>query len=234
MARSIADAELLGTLPGRLTCPHCGVVNFGDADSCRRCRRDLSSQSRLDAAPRPAPSISLRRRVTFTVAAILLSVTGWSRSLLLTSDPIDGGEQQIAMRAIGILEHAGFSKEVAMLRHFANFRATDNWWNVHVGHSQAYAATNFPLGVVTLYEPFFCVAVDDTERAAILLHEAQHLLGSGEAAALEVTWREKSRIGWTADQYATSKVFRNTREWTMAEVPSLFHCGPRADGDCTR
>jgi hypothetical protein len=42
-----------------------------------------------------------------------------------------------------------------MLRHFANYRATDNWWNIYLGHSDAYAATNSPLGVVTRYSPVF-------------------------------------------------------------------------------
>jgi hypothetical protein len=233
MARPIAEAELLATLPGRLKCPHCGVVNFGDAEDCRRCRRDMSQLSRADALPQPVASKGLRRSVSFIVAALLLSIIGWSRSLLLTSEPIDNSQQQDVMRATAILEHAGFSREVVMLRHFANFRATDNWWNAWVGHHQAYAATNFPLGVVTLYDSFFCVAADDTERAAILLHEAQHLLGAGEPAALEVTWREKSRIGWTEERYGTTKVFKNTREWTMTDVPSLFQCGTDGRHDCT-
>jgi len=54
---------------------------------------------------------------------------------------------------------------VRLLRYYANYRATDNWWNRYQGHQQAYAATNSPLGVVTLYGPFFTVAADDTERA---------------------------------------------------------------------
>ena len=117
------------------------------------------------------------------------------------------------MQAIKVLEQAGFSREVVMLRHFANYRATDNWWNRYQGHQQAYAATNFPLGVVTLYRPFFTVAVDDTERAAILLHEAQHLFGAGEEEALQRVWDEKDRIGWTADTYGDTKVWKNTKEW---------------------
>jgi len=164
-------------------------------------------------------------RLLFIAAAIALSIFGWSRSLLLTSTPIDADQQQVVLQAIDVLEHAGFSKEVVMLRHFANYRATDNWWNAYLRHSQAYAATNFPLGVVTLYPPFFRVAVDDVERAAILLHEAQHLLGAGEPAALEFTWREKARLGWTADRYGDTKVWKNTSEWTSTDVPSLFECG---------
>ena len=114
----------------------------------------------------------------------MLIVFLWSRSLLLTSEPITEDQRVIVRQAIAVLAQAGFTREVVMLRHFANYRATDNWWNRYQGHQQAYAATNFPLGVVTLYRPFFAVAVDDTERAAILLHEAQHLIGAGEEEAL--------------------------------------------------
>src|SRR5690349_7499741 len=156
------------------------------------------------------------RRIAFMLGTIALCIFGWSRSLLLTSTPIDDAQRPIVLHAVAILEDAGFGKEVVMLRNFANYRSTDNWWNTYLGHSQAYAATNFPLGVVTLYDPFFRATTDDTERAAILLHEAEHLLGAGEPAALEATWRQKSRIGWTADKYGETKVWKNTREWTTA------------------
>ena len=72
------------------------------------------------------------------------------------------------------------------------------------------------------------------ERAAILLHEAQHLWGAGEDAALERVWRTKQRLGWTAAEYSQSKVWRNTREWTAAGVPALFQCGPDRHADCVR
>jgi hypothetical protein len=149
------------------------------------------------------------------------AIFAWSRSLLLTSAPIDAAQRVVVLEAIRKLDDAGFSNEVLVLRHFANFRATDNWWNRHVGHSDAYAATNFPLGVVTLYPRFFNVTVDATERAAILLHEARHLWGDGETAALEAVWREKQRLGWTAERYADTRVFRNTREWTAFAAPWL-------------
>ena len=186
--------------------------------------------ARTDHQPSPARSVG--RRFVFVAIAIVFSMFAWSRSLLMTSTPIAPDQLPVVMRSVDILGHAGFSREVFVLRYFANYRATDNWWNIHVGHSQAYAATNFPLGVVTLYEPFFSVAVDDTERAAILLHEAQHLLGTGETSALETTWRQKSRLGWTEEQYGATKVWRNTREWTIDDVPSLFHCGADGESDC--
>jgi hypothetical protein len=174
------------------------------------------------------------RRLLWLIGVTVTLIFIWSRSLLLTSDAIDAGQRQLVRQAIALLDRAGFSREVMMLRHFANYRATDNWWNLYLGHQDAYAATNFPLGVVTLYPPFFTAAVDDTERAAILLHEAQHLWGAGEDAALESVWRTKQRLGWTAAEYSQSKVWRNTREWTAAGVPALFQCGADRDADCIR
>ena len=173
-------------------------------------------------------------RLLWIVGVTIALIFIWSRSLLLTSDPINPGQRQLVRQAITLLDQSGFSREVVMLRHFANYRATDNWWNGYVGHADAYAATNFPLGVVTLYQPFFTAAADDTERAAILLHEAQHLWGAGEDAALERVWRDKQRLGWTAAEYSQSKVWKNTREWTAAGVPGLFQCGPDRHADCVR
>jgi ribosomal protein L40E len=217
-------------------CRQCGVVNFADAESCRRCRSELvdapSAHAARDRTAATSTSRGIGRRLGFIAGAIVLSVFGWSRSLLLTSTPIDAGQRQLVMQAILVLKHSGFSREAAMLGHFANYRATDNWWNSYLGHREAYAATNFPLGVVTLYPRFFNVACDDTERAAILLHEAQHLLGAGEPAALELTWREKHRLGWSAEKYGESRVWKNTKEWTTSEVPSLFRCGADGHSDC--
>jgi hypothetical protein len=36
--------------------------------------------------------------------------------------------------------------------------------------------------------------------AAVLLHEARHLSGDGEDAALDFAWRNKQQLGWTADK----------------------------------
>ena len=88
------------------------------------------------------------------------------------------------------------------------------WWNKYTGHESAYASTNFPLEIVTLYQPFFTEPIDDTERAAILLHEAQHLLGANEEQELTRTWQDKERLGWTRDRYGETKVFQVTEEST--------------------
>jgi hypothetical protein len=103
-----------------------------------------------------------------------------------------------------------------------------------VADHDAYAATNFPFEVVTLYPGFFKLAVDDTERAVILLHEGHHLFGDGEEAALRRVWLEKQRLGWSADKYGQSKVWKNTREWTEESVPGLFPCGTDGHADCLR
>ena len=220
-----------------LKCAQCGLANFSTAETCRRCGEPFPRIDALVPTPQQAPEAPQRitgrigRRAVWMAAVIVVVVFGWSRSLLLTSDPIDARQQEIVYRSIHILERAGLSRESAMLRHFANFRATDNWWNIYLGHRDAYAATNFPLGVLTLYELFFRTAVDDNERAIILLHEAQHLLGYGEDA-VERVWRAKHRLGWSADEYGDTKVWKNTREWTQTSVPSLFVCGPNHTADC--
>jgi hypothetical protein len=214
-------------------CPQC-VVNFAASETCRRCRSALGgAEAKVpEARPEPVETRSVGRRLLWLAGVIVALIFIWSRSLLLTSDPIGGTQSQVVIQAIRVLEQAGFSREVVMLRSFANFRASDNWWNRYLGHRDAYAATNFPLGVVTLYPAFFTVPSDDTERAVILLHEAQHLLGAGEDAALERVWREKPRLGWTGDAYARTKVWANTKEWTAANVPALFTCGPNRSADC--
>jgi hypothetical protein len=153
-------------------------------------------------------------------------------SLRLTSDAPNFQQRQVISKAIAVLDAKGFSREASVLGTVTSFRTSDNWWNIQTGHKEAYAATNFPFEIVTLYAEFFDVATDDTERAAILLHEAHHLLGSGEEQALESTWRERGRLGWTADAYSGSKVWKNTRELTQNYVPKLFQCGSDQRSDC--
>ena len=161
---------------------------------------------------------------------ILLSAYG---SLLVTSDGLDAEQGAAVRRAIGVLKQNGFSREVSVLDRFVAWRSTDNWWNEYVGHQRAYAATNFPFAVVTVYPPFFTVAIDDVERAAILLHEAYHVLGDDEEQVLRHVWLAKQRIGWTNERYAHTRVWRNTREWTAGTVPGLFRCGLDGQSDCT-
>ena len=153
-------------------------------------------------------------------------------SLLLTSEALTSDERQLVSSAIAVLEQTGFSHDVSALTHLATFRRTDNWWNRYVGHQTAFAATNFPFGVVTLYPAFFRFPIDDTERATILLHEVTHLYGGREEEALQRVWESKQRLGWTEASYGGTRVWKNTREWTKNAIPVFFQCGPDNESDC--
>jgi hypothetical protein len=153
-------------------------------------------------------------------------------SLLVSSEGLTSDERQTVMNAVLILEQTGFSKEASALRHLVSYRRTDNWWNQYLGHHSAYAATNCPFAVVTLYPAFFKFPADDTERATILLHESFHVYGQREEAALQRERIEKRRLGWTSPRYGHTRVWTNTREWTLAAVPNLFRCGDDRHSDC--
>jgi len=211
-------------------CPHCGLVNFADVDACRRCTAPLFGQApATPPADRSGPSMVVRLgAITGAVVAVLF---GWWVSLLATSEPIDDEQRALVHEAIDLLDERGFSREAFVLRHATSFRSTDNWWNLYHQTYQAYAATNFPFEIVTLYPWFFELPADDVERAVVLLHEAHHLMGADESTALRKVWQEKTQLGWTADVYGRSKVWKNTREWTEYSAPELFACGEDAD-DC--
>ena len=174
-------------------CHGCGVVNFTTArlaaDVARSCRRSTWS-------PVPGPRSPVFRRARLRsggtrlrpLGAWILGVTATILiscyvSLIASSDGISAEERQAVARAIDELERAGFSRESFALRHVVSYRSTDNWWSNYVGHQTAYAATEFPFAVVTLYPTFFKYPVDDIERATILLHESYHLLGGDEQEA---------------------------------------------------
>jgi hypothetical protein len=175
---------------------------------------------------------SVAQRAFWVLGTSLALLFGWYLSMLLTSQELDYERRQSLVHAIAILQEKGFTKQAFVLSHMVNYRDTDSWWNRSIGHHDAYAATNFPFEIVTLYPEFFQDTTDDTERAAILLHESYHLLGAGEAAALEAVWRNKQRLGWTADRYGSSAVWINTRDTTMTLAPHLFRCGQDERSDC--
>ena len=163
---------------------------------------------------------------TFTIIVIAFL------SLLITSDGLTYEQERAVNEAIVVVERGGFEREATVLRNIVFYRSSDNWWNKHVGHQNAYAATNFPFAVVTLYPAFFKFPVDDTERAAILLHESHHVFGSDERTALQRVWLDKRRLGWTAQRYSRTRVWRNTKEWTNGAIPVLFQCGDDQRSDC--
>jgi hypothetical protein len=218
----------------RSKCASCGLINFAADAACRRCGAALIPEeiAEPEGADQPSPKRSIRSRIVGVCSATAVILFIAYMSLLLSSSELRYERRDAVRRATAVLEQRGFSRQAFVLNHLVMFRDTDNWWNRSVGHHSAYAATNFPFEVVTLYPEFFDTAVDDTERASILLHESYHLLGSGEAAALEGVWRDKQKLGWTADKYARTKVWNNTKELTAATVPKLFACGPDGRSEC--
>jgi len=218
-------------------------VNPATNYTCGRCGASLADAEATVTEFAPAPTetepkpVKKRRvglRIGWIVGTTLILLFTAYMSLLLTSEELPYEQRQTVKAAIAVLEQKGFTRQAFVLNHLVQYRATDNWWNGYVGHHVAYAATNFPFEVITLYPEFFDVAVDDTERAAILLHESHHLFGSGEEAALEGVWREKARLGWTVGKYGTTRVWANTRDLTATAVPKLFACGADGHSDCMR
>jgi hypothetical protein len=214
-------------------CPHCGLVNFATVDACRRCHASLAFDQPIASGDVSVPrGRSVARRALLILVSTLVIVIVFYTSLFATSDGLTADQERDVRSAIAVLSKTGFSSEALVLSRFAGYRSSDSWWNAYVGHQRAWAATNFPFAIVTLYPAFFDFAVDDTERAAILLHEAQHIFGAGEETALDDVWKRKRQLGWTVDRYGTTRVFRNTREWTEQSIPNLFRCGPDGRSDC--
>lgn len=221
-------------------CYECGVMNYASATSCRRCEAPLGfpiAVEPLSADVGEEKEKSPLKKIILKSALRILAVVGFIlfvcyATLITTSEPVLLEQKDVVMKAIDVIEQKGFSKEAFVLRHMVFYRSTDNWWNTKVGHASAYAATNFPFEVVTLYPPFFTNTTDDVERASILLHEAHHLLGRGEERAYEEIWRNKKQLGWTKEKYAHTVVWNQVITETKEYVPSLFQCGQDNKSDC--
>jgi|SRR5437870_2660864 len=216
-------------------CGSCGLVNLATDESCRRCGVPLNVPVEIiEEQPLEAPieKRSFARRLIWILSTTLFILTIWYASLLLSADDLTPDQRETITRATNVLDQRGFSSNAFVLRHLVAYRSTDNWWNRYVGHRDAYAATNFPFEIVTLYPEFFQFPADDNERAAVLLHESYHLFGHGEEAALEGVWLDKERLGWTADKYGQTRVWNATKQLTIANVPKLFQCGPDHHSDC--
>jgi len=223
----------------RQKCADCGLVNTGTDELCRRCGSPLAVERPPQPQPDEAmpevatpPKRSFLKRLTWIAATTLIILLICYVSLLATSDGLQPEQREQVQKAIAVLKQQGFNREAFILGHLTVFRATDNWWNRYIGHREAYAATNFPFEVVTLYPEFFTVPVDDKERAAVLLHESCHLMGSGEEAALGATWRNKRQLGWTIDVYKQTRLWNATEPLTRAQFPYMFKCGPDGQSDC--
>lgn len=168
------------------------------------------------------------------VFTILATLGTFYLSLIVTGDSLAPNEHVHIESAITKLEKSGFTAEAFYLRHFAVFRGTDNWLNASVAKESAYAATNFPFGVITVYPDFFTYTMDDTERAAILLHEVKHVEGEDEKGAYAFVWENKKELGWTKDRYSNSVAWKEIRNQTREYAPNLFVCEFNEMGDCTQ
>jgi hypothetical protein len=154
-------------------------------------------------------------------------------SLLASSAALDIEQKHTVRKSIAILKEKGFGREAMLLEHVTVFRGDDNWLNRSVAKESAYAATNFPFEIMTLYPDFFTYPVDDVERAAILLHESVHLKGEDEPEAYRYVWSNRKALGWTGDKYFESPVWTNVRRQTRETAPELFVCTDREYSDCT-
>lgn len=154
-------------------------------------------------------------------------------SLVFTARPLSATQYAELDAAITVLERKGFVYEAFKLRNGVVFRSDDHWLNALSPKENAYAATNYPFAIITLYADFFTYPADSTERAAILLHEAMHLDGFSEKEAYDVVWRNRKYLGWTEKAYPESEVLMNIRTQTREYAPHLFVCEFRPYSDCT-
>ena len=217
-------------------CPNCNLINFLETETCRRCEFDLKnlevSQITVENKKSPRfPKIIWRAVVCLSV--VIFCVLAFYLSLIFSSSPLQTAEKEKVRRAITILEEKGFGNEAFLLNYLAAYRSNDNWLNASIEKENAYAATNFPFEIMTLYPDFFEKTTDDLERASILLHEAKHLQGTEEKAAYEFVWRNRKKLGWTKEQYSNSKLYQAVKKQTKEYAPNLFICQDGELGDCT-
>jgi hypothetical protein len=215
------------------------MVNWAEDAACKRCGALFggASGARVERGDDAGAGVgsgerSLLKRVLFVVGMVGLFVVGSYVSLRVTSEAATPEQRQIVGRAIDVLEAKNLGGRTFVLRNLVSYRTSDNWWNRAIGHTDAYAATNFPFEVMTLYTDFFNVPVDDTERAVILLHESYHLAGAGEETAFAEVWREKGKLGWTKQAYGHTLLWRSVRVYTERYAPQHFSCGSNRADDC--
>ena len=216
-------------------CPNCQLINYPNAENCLRCQTDLRGVLTVEAPEKGEKSLknTILKRAAVLFAVILFTLFGFYLSLIGSAKRLTYDEQKSIEQSILILQDKGFSREVFLLRYLTAYRATDNWLNASTREENAYAATNYPFEIMTIYPDFFQYPQDETERAAILLHEAQHLKGADEKQAYTFVWKNRKQLGWTKDKYANSVVWRNVRKQTKEVSPELFVCNINEYGDCT-
>ena len=215
-------------------CPSCQLTNFPNAKQCKRCDFNLITVS-TDGTGKKRTSLKSRiiKRALVCASVVIFAVFGFYLSLIGSSKHLTYDEKQTVYRATAVLNEKGFSGEVFLLNYLTAFRGNDNWLNASVVKENAYAATNYPFEIMTIYPDFFTYTADDTERAAILLHEAQHLKGADEPDAYKFVWENREKLGWTREKYGDSIMWRNVRQQTKEYVPELFNCEGKIYNDCT-
>ncbi len=214
-------------------CPECKLTNFANADFCKRCNADLSSLN-FNITESNAPKSNILKRAVICGVVCLFVIFGFYLSLIGSAKRLNSEEKQTVQRAINIIEQKGFSREAFLLNYLTAFRGNDNWLNASIEKENAYAATNFPFEIITIYPDFFNKTNDDLERAAILLHEAQHLKGADEKDAYSFVWKHKRKLGWTAELYGRTVIYQKVGEQTKEFAPDVFKCDWNETGDCTQ
>ncbi len=213
-------------------CLQCGLINYLTTQDCIRCGSGLGESENISPNSGFLKS-SLAKRFAICVVVLAFTILSFYGSLVFSADSLEHDQHQKVLAAIELLKRRGFSDEAFLLKYLTVFRANDNWLNASVEKENAYAATNFPFEIITLYPDFFTYSTDDVERAAILLHEAKHLQGKDETQAYEFVWKNRQRLGWTHDAYRSSIIWRETRKLTKEYSPHLFVCDFNDYGDCT-
>lgn len=196
-----------------------------------RCDSELGSGSMVVSAKASRPSTAARAIICLAVLFVMIAV--FYLSLIASSRPLRADQRQLVVESMRVIREKGFETEAMLLENLCFFRSTDNWLNSLVPKENAFAATNFPFEIITIYPDFATYPVDEIERAAILLHEARHLQGGDEKDAYQFVWKNRSKLGWTKDKYSQSSVWRNVRRQTREYAPELFACPGNEFDDCT-
>jgi len=177
--------------------------------------------------------IAILQQTTTHAASAVLAIIAFYLSLVSTSLPPTNAERAQIDRAVQLLADRGFSDEVFLLKGTTTFRGTDHWLNSFIEKENAYASTNFPFQIVTLYSDFYNRAEDDTERAMVLLHEARHLMGEDENQAYAYVWRHRKQLGWTMRTHGMTESYVTIEQLTREMAPEIFNCPTKAWEDCT-
>ena len=177
--------------------------------------------------------IAIIQQTATHAASAVLAIIAFYLSLVSTSLPPTNYERQQIDKAIQLLADKGFSEEVFLLKGTTTFRATDHWLNSFVDKENAYASTNFPFQIVTLYPDFYSKAQDNTERAMVLMHEARHLMGEDENQAYSYVWRHRKQLGWSMKTHGSTESYVTIEQQTREMAPELFNCPEKPWEDCT-